>query len=566
MKFNPKIVPFDRGADFVYQRAMKNRRDNNILEALDLMRKAVESSPENEAYKLELAELLSEAGCRERSNRLLLDMLSQGVKYDECLYALAINQLNDNNPESAKRLLDMCMATEGEVKERASALTGEIEMFETLNRPATRAQERLIYLTNEACNRLRCDEYSGAHRLFERALAIDPTQRDVRALLAMTFMLIGKRDDAMREAQASVSPPGVTIRSLCVAAQVYYMAGESALAARAMERAAEMDGDELESRMLIFTYYELGMYFEARELARKALRYEPYDRQLIHAAAVCAIKCGESLETAAKIWQRITRIDPADSIARYYSDAALAGLLDENALNCEYQVPRDEQIARFKYIAGMLDGDIDKLSGEWRRDARFRDALTWCLSSDNARFREASVTLLSSIDDPEAESLLREFMLRPGTGFDMTLRAVAMYRMRGVDLKKIVPPYSENGGLMPDAEMILARMSVFQRQIVRYADEVLRADYSINDIDRLALIWDMYLRQTPLRNNPLTNSQTAAAALAYCYLLLDGKPRDIDKLAQQFECSRRQLAFFSSRLVSTMENAVSLKDDGGENG
>ena len=93
MSFDPKVVPFDRSAAYLHHRAMKNRRDNNVVDALELLRRAVEHSPDNDEYKLDLAGLLSEMGCLSQSNRLLLDMLSGGKAPSECYYGLAVNLL-----------------------------------------------------------------------------------------------------------------------------------------------------------------------------------------------------------------------------------------------------------------------------------------------------------------------------------------------------------------------------------------------------------------------------------------------------------------------------------------
>ena len=77
MKHNPKVVSIDRSAAYVHHRAMKNRRDNNPVDALELLRSAVEQSPENREYKLDLAEMYCEMGCHEQSNRILLDLLAE---------------------------------------------------------------------------------------------------------------------------------------------------------------------------------------------------------------------------------------------------------------------------------------------------------------------------------------------------------------------------------------------------------------------------------------------------------------------------------------------------------
>ena len=57
MSNNLKVVSFKRSPAYVHHRAMMNRRDNNIVDALELMRSAVEQSPQNREYRLDLAEL-----------------------------------------------------------------------------------------------------------------------------------------------------------------------------------------------------------------------------------------------------------------------------------------------------------------------------------------------------------------------------------------------------------------------------------------------------------------------------------------------------------------------------
>lgn len=556
MKLDPKIVPFQRGADFMHQRALKNRRDNNILDALELMRKAVEVSPENEGYRMDLADLLTELGCLTQSNQVLLDMLTKGERKDECLYSLAINQLNMNNPDAAKKLLRLCIsdAAKDEIRDQAEALSGEIEMYEALNRPLSRRLERMLTISDMACDKLREEDYEAALTLFERATRIDGSQRDVRALFAMTYMLLGRTEEALLNAEKAIREPGATLRALCVSGQVFNMAGDEARARAALLKAMEFRPDGLEMRMLIFSLYELNMYKEAQDCTADALRDAPYDRQLLHAMAACGIRAGESPLKAARYWQRIARIDPEDTVAAYYCKAAAENALDLEELSCEYQVPREEMLERFKYITDKLDGDLSQLAEDWKRDPRFRSMLAWCLTASDRRFREAAVTLLSSIDDPLAESQLREYMLRVDTGFDMTLRAAAMYRMRGLDAKRILPPYVERAeGLMPDGNRVLDAMSVGHRQLVRLASEMLERRYDIHAFDHLAVMWDIYRRNMGIRTDPLIKTETAAAALAYCYLVFDGKNPSFYKLSAQFGCPLRQLIFFARRMATVLE-------------
>ena len=134
MKHNPKVVSIDRSAAYVHHRAMKNRRDNNPVDALELLRSAVEQSPENREYKLDLAEMYCEMGCHEQSNRILLDLLAEKNAPAECYYGLALNQLGRNEMDSARRALSLYRshAGGGEYVEDALDLTEEIYLYDAL--------------------------------------------------------------------------------------------------------------------------------------------------------------------------------------------------------------------------------------------------------------------------------------------------------------------------------------------------------------------------------------------------------------------------------------------------
>ena len=111
MNKNHRIVDFERSPAYVHHRAMMNRRDNRVVDALELLRQAVERSPENREYKLDLAELYCEIGCHEQSSRLLLDLLSEADSPAECYYGLALNHLGLNDVSGARRLLRLCSRT-----------------------------------------------------------------------------------------------------------------------------------------------------------------------------------------------------------------------------------------------------------------------------------------------------------------------------------------------------------------------------------------------------------------------------------------------------------------------
>ena len=556
MNLNPKIVPFERGADFIHQRAMKNLRDNNIVEALELMRSAVEKSPENDDYRLELAQLLCDAGCPLSSNRLLLDMLARNSNTDECLYGLAINQLNMNNPEVARKLLRMCKtaSTNADLCDQVEQLSGELDMYEALNRPSNRRMERASAITDEACERMRSEDITGAIALFKRAIEMDSKQMDIHALLGMAYMMNGDTDKAINCATTAAMNCGSNIRTLCVAAQVFVMAEIDEKAHELLNRAIEADADVMERRMLVFSLFEAGMYEEALGVARSSLIEIPCDKLMLHSMAVISLNIDAGSDTAEKYWKRIMRIDPEDTVAEYYLKAAQENRLKPEELTCEYQVPRNELMRRYLLIAETLNHDLFTVAESWRSDDEFRRLISWCLLSGDMRFRDAAITLLASIDDEEAQSQLREYLMRADSGLDTIARVGAMYRMRGGDIEKILPPHmDENDGIIPGADDVIRNMSVGHRQLVRYAGEVLERRYGINTYDAIALMWDQYRLERGTRVDPLLRTETAAAALAYCYLVTTGHTASLRTLAVQFGCGFRQLKFFAQHMMTVLD-------------
>jgi len=556
MNLNPKVVPFERGADFIHQRAMKNLRDNNIVDALELMRSAVEHSPDNDDYRLELAQLLCDAGCPLSSNRLLLDMLARNSNSDECLYGLAINQLNMNNTDVARKLLKMCRDTSSnsELCSQVEQLTGELDMYDALNRPSSRRTERINAITDEACEHMRVEDIDGAIALFERALAMDRNQADVHALLGMAYMMQGRTDEALRHAGIASANAGMNVRTLCVAAQVFGMAELEDQAYDLLYRAVAADADPMERHMLVFSLFEAAMYEKAHEVAKSALAEIPCDKQMLHALAVIELCLNKGKDAASRYWKRILRIDPEDTVAEYYVKAAEEDKLNVDELTCEYQVPRNELMRRYLFIADKLNRELPEVVDSWRSDDEFRRLLNWSLLSGDRRFRDAAVTMLASVDDADAVSHLREYLMRADSGFEAVARASAMYRLRGEDIEKILPPHMDiNDGIIPGTDDVMRNMTVGHRQLVRYAGEVLEQRYGISTYDALALMWEQYRLERGTRVDPMLKTETAAAALAYCYLVKTGKQASVEKIAVQFGCGLRQLRFFVRHMMKVLD-------------
>lgn len=558
MSYNPKVVSFERSSAYVHHRAMVNRRENNPVDALELMRRAVERSPENREYRLDLAELYCEMGCHEQSNRLLLDMLADADAPAECFYGLALNQLGMNDLEGAKQSLRLYRQREpsGAHAQDVSRLASELDIFDAMNRPANRRLYRAMRIADNACTALQEGDLEQSKRLFERSLAMSSEQYEMRAMYAMALMMSEEDDAALREAKRASDGFPPSVRAICVASQVFATLGKKQLARDLLLKVVKERPEGVELRLLIFSLGELEMHEEIAECSRLALQETPYDRHLLHVRAAALYHTGTPAGQVERFWQRILRIDPEDSVALFYQHACASGDLAASPPGYAYQVPEEECRRRTVWLSQQFKGGLTAAQERWSQDENFRRTVLWAAQFEDDKLRRAAVTVIAAMDDEKAHSLIRSLMFGRELQPEIKNHAAMLLKLRGVDMKKIFPANaSVEGNVVPKPEELLETLLVGERQLVRYADEVLENEYQISAMAELALMWAIYRRQRGLDFDPLTNTEAASAALVYNYLLRHGNRVSISKLAEQFGCSPRRLVYYARRIADILERS-----------
>jgi hypothetical protein len=106
---------------------------------------------------------------------------------------------------------------------------------------------------------------------------------------------------------------------------------------------------------------------------------------------------------------------------------------------------------------------------------------------------------------------------------------------------------------MPDTKAMMDRLGVGERQLVRYADEVLRREYGLSALSQLLLIWSAYRQLRGTYVDPVRCVGGGAAALAYSYMLVYGPQPDVATLAEQFGCDVRQLVYYARRISGCLD-------------
>ena len=556
MDKNLKVVAFKRSSAYVHHRAMMNRRENNIVDALELLRRAVEAAPDNREYRLDLAELYCEMGCHEQSTRLLLDMLAEGDGPTECYYGLALNQLGMNDLNGARRSLSLYRRRdpEGAHLEDVRRLAAELDFFGEINHPVNRKLHRAFCIANRACDAMKADMPEKACRLFERSLGMSSEQYDMRALYAMALLISGRQEAALTEAGRAAGGYPPSVKALCVSAQVFALSGDAHSARTLISRAMQERPEGQDLRLMIYVMGELGMDADVATYVCRALREAPFDRDLLHMRAVAMYRTGTPDIRVARFWARILRIDPGDSVAQYYQEAALNGRLAEGAPDYSYQVPRREFERRLRTLVEQLGQGYEQLEVRWRDDPAFRQLMGWAVRAEDPRLSRAAMTALTTIDHRESRSLLRMLLFNEGVSGDLKIHAALVLRMQGIDTEAIMPARTGLGpGFMPDTKAMMDRLGVGERQLVRYADEVLRREYGLSALSQLLLIWSAYRQLRGTYVDPVRCVGGGAAALAYSYMLVYGPQPDVATLAEQFGCDVRQLVYYARRISGCLD-------------
>ena len=161
---------------------------------------------------------------------------------------------------------------------------------------------------------------------------------------------------------------------------------------------------------------------------------------------------------------------------------------------------------------------------------------------------------VASAADAQSESILRELLYRGDIPITVKLHAVFFLRLRGADMEKLMPPDMDvQDGMLPESADLLEDMPIGERQLVRFADEILSREYGITACSALTLMWQAYRHGCRKDTDPLVCTQEAAAALAWNYLLAHGKNAKPAKLAAQFECRLRRMVFYARHMAAVLE-------------
>ena len=417
-----KVIPFSQGATFYMKRGAKELEKNDLFAAIAKYREAYERAPEDPEIAITLAEILSQMQRFEESNRILIQLMADSEETPpECHFGLACNYFGLQDFDSAADSLEDYLDAEPDGEFAADAedfldlIDDDEAMFET-----TGLKTDDDYEDNAVCHFARSllasSETAYAIEELEHRLGQSPKSVKVREQLAIAYFIANRRDEAKKLANELLAENTKSVLANCTLALAEIEEGNRIAAGARLDEIMSLhalDAEELHSVAVL--QLDLERFADAEKTLTQMQYLLPYDENVLHKFGYARFMQGDA-EGAKAQYQKLLRIDPHDTIAKYYLNqckhSESTGKRAAAKWMIPYQVPFGEAFRRLNHINRMLALPQAELYHAWIEDDSFRDMLVWAVTLSDLRVKKSMLSLVFTFGDHYSERILRDFMLR----------------------------------------------------------------------------------------------------------------------------------------------------------
>lgn len=417
-----KVIPFAQSATFYMKRGARDMERNDMLGALHRYRLAHEAAPDEAAPTLALAEILSYMQRYEESNRLILQLMARGADTPECYFGLACNYFGMREYDYAAESLESYLDCEPDGPYAADAedfldlLDDDLAMQEVAGLVSD-----ADYDANAACVYARhlmdAGDFAAAIKLLKSECLHAPDSVMLKNQLTIAYFCGGERAKAAGVVQELMDGGEDDILTRCNYAMLCLARGEKQEAEEAVNALLKSDTESPEAlHGIAVLLMESERYLEAIEVLDQLMKILPYDENVLHRLGYCRYHL-KDFAGAQSCYKRLLRIDPEDTVAKYYLKESRVTDADERHMRAHwavpYQVPFQETFKRLAAINRSLLLPGAEQRARWESDRHFAGLLRWALTLPDVRIKKAILSLLYVFKDERAEALLRDFLLRP---------------------------------------------------------------------------------------------------------------------------------------------------------
>ncbi len=404
------------------KRGAKELEKNDLIAAVFKYREAYERAPQDAEIAVALAEILSQMQRFEESNRILFRLLADREDAPpECHFGLACNYFGMQDYDRAADSLEDYLELEPEGEFAADAedfldlIDDDEAMFETTGLRGDDDYEDNA-VTHFARSLLASGEANYAVEELEHRHSQTPKSIKIREQLAVAYFVANRREDAKRIANEILSEDATNVlaNSTLALAEIEEGKREAATArVDEMTKIRALEPEELHSIAVL--QLDLERFADAEKTLTQMMHAMPYDENVLHKLAYARFMQGDA-EGARAYYQKLLRIDPRDTIAKYYLNQCKhtegAGKRSAAKWIIPYQVPFSEAFRRLNHLNRVLALPHDELNRVWAEDIAFRDLLVWAISLSDLRVKRSMLSLVFTFGDINAQHILRDFLLR----------------------------------------------------------------------------------------------------------------------------------------------------------
>ncbi len=404
----PNVVPFTLPASRMRKRAADYRRRRQPLNALDLLRQAMELRDAS-STRVELCETLMSMSNFEQASDLLYRTLSRDdAPVDAWLLLSRCQDALGHRVAAMDCLyhyltLDPMSVTADHVRD----MLGMMEDDDSLREPF-----RLSGLCHRALLAWKRKNRDLAHRRMKRAIGIAQHPARLQLTLALLYMAEGNHAEACTLLGQVLHREPEQPRALSGLCVVLHTLGRDRTALGLLEKAARICTSPETEGLFLTAAYTMSAWGTLRRYLEARLRRTPCRVTLLHPMA--ALLAPTEPERARRLWQRILRIDPADQRARI----SLRNLDEGRKLLAPGQeLPQMDRLELGLNILPALE-----LPDPLAPGAQARQIADWAFSQDDPQLQRCLFDVLSEMLLPETETRIpgvetyfRELLTAPGT-------------------------------------------------------------------------------------------------------------------------------------------------------
>ncbi|HAX40337.1 MAG TPA: hypothetical protein DCY10_05645 [Clostridiales bacterium] len=417
-----KVIPFTQGASFYMKRGAKELERNDLIAAIAKYREAYERAPQDAEIAIALAEILSQMQRFEESNRILFRLQADLEDAPaECHFGIACNYFGLQDYDRAADSLDDYLEQEpdgvfvADAEDFLDLIDDEEAMFETTGLRGDDDYEDNA-VTHYARSLMASGEVDYAIEELERRKSQTGKSVRIREQLTIAYYIANRRDEARVIAEELIAEDATNILANSTLALAEIEEGNRIAAGARLDKMIKrksLEPEELHSISVL--QLDLGRFADAEKTLLQMLHVMPYDENVLHKLGYARFMQGDA-EGAKASYQKLLRIDPHDTVAKYYLNQSKHAGNSGKRVNAKwiipYQVPFGEAFRRLNHLNRMLALPHDELNRVWTEDAAFRNLLVWAISLSDLRVKKSMLSLVFTFADPNALGVLRDFLLR----------------------------------------------------------------------------------------------------------------------------------------------------------